>query len=290
MYVVPVTVNPEPRLLSMSQLMDELLQDAAAAHEAHRTGAPRGPLIPFPKLASIMGEWWWNGVHVIHGTPGVGKTALGLQLAATASCPALYVSAEMAPLELARRILARVSKQYLGRFRGELSPDQMAAYALAIREKLPFPAILDATQAYASPGTIRDMAMAVRGDRPHMLIVIDSLHSWAEGAGVDANEYDALNAGIRALRQLAAELQCAVIVISERNRTSMAAGGLSAGAGTRKIEYGAESVIDLSEEDEENRSNGDETDIVLRVVKNRNGVRGTVKMVFNGALQSYREW
>lgn len=299
LHIVP---SPEPSLLTIRDLMDELVRDAIAAHESYITGIPHGPRIPFPRLADELGGAWSPGLHIVHGSPGVGKTAFALQMAAQADCPALYVSAEMGPVELARRIVARVSGQYLGRFRGEYTPDQVRAYAAAISEKVAFPAVLDATQAYASPALIVDMAMNVRGDSPHMLIVIDSLHSWAEGAGgagkdgKDGNkydtlnvgtEYDTLNAGIRALRRIASELQCAILVISERNRNSMAAGGLSAGAGTRKIEYGAETVLDLTcDESAAFDVRGSKT-VDLKIVKNRNGTCGKVPLSFFGALQRF---
>ena len=76
-------------------------------------------------------------------------------------------------------------------------------------------------------------------------MVVDSLHSWADSLGAEATEYDRLNAAMEALGRLARTLSCAVLVTLERNRAAMKGGGLNAGAGTRKIEYGAEVVLDL---------------------------------------------
>jgi len=59
----------------------------------------------------------------MHGQPGTGKTAFALQVAAQCGFPCLYVTCEMAPLELLRRHTARVTRTYLNRFKsGELSP------------------------------------------------------------------------------------------------------------------------------------------------------------------------
>jgi replicative DNA helicase len=282
--------SEQPRLLNLSTILADWEADAIAAHRAHLGNQPRGPHIPFPHLASILGGAWPGGLHVLHGQPGTGKTALGLQLAAEAGCPALYLTAEMAPLELVRRVVARISGQYLGRFKtGEFTPEQSLAYARAALTKVPTLAFADATRAWASPEWLRDHAEAVRGDNPFLLIVVDSLHSWAEGADFPRmTEYDILNAAIASLRQLAGMLSCSVVAIAERNRISMSGGGLSAGAGTRKIEYGAETVIDLQCEQDVQFDARGEKPVSLKVVKNRNGDRGACELSFHGALQRFR--
>lgn len=289
--LAPVPAPPDqPRLLSVATILREWEVDATAAHDAFKGQQPRGPHVPFPQLARVLGTAWSPGLHILHGQPGTGKTALGLQLAAEASCPALYLTAEMAPLELVRRVVARVSGEYLGRFKsGEFTPEQSLAYARAALSKVPQLAFADATHAWASPEWLRDHAEAVRRDEPFLLVVVDSLHSWAEGAEFPRmTEYDILNAAIAALRQLAGTLSCAVVAIAERNRVSMNGGGLSAGAGTRKIEYGAETVIDLTVDPDVHTDARGEKPVTLKVMKNRNGDRGTCELSFHGALQRFR--
>src|SRR5207247_9827457 len=46
-------------------------------------------------------------------------------------------------------------------------------------------------------------------------------------------------------------LQCPVLAIAERNRAKMSVGGLDASAGSRRFEYGAESVLALNREKDE---------------------------------------
>ena len=116
------------------------------------------------------------------------------------------------------------------------------------------------------------------------------MHSWAEGAPGEASEYDALNAALAALRHLASELECPVLAIAERNRASMERGGLSAGAGTRKIEYGAEAVIDLARPEDAAPDASGEVVVTARLVKNRHGAVGRkVKLRWHGALQRFEE-
>jgi replicative DNA helicase len=198
----------------------------------------------------------------------------------------------MAPLELLRRITARVTGTFLGKFKtGELPPAQMATLARQAIKTTPALALLDSTDAYATGADILNGAEVTRRldpENPHLLIVVDSLHSWAEKGQGD--EYVRLAEHLAALKQIAARLKCPVLAISERNRASMKDGGLSAGAGHRGIEYGAETVFDLDcKADAQPDANG-EIEVTLKIQKNRNGAKGKrIELLFNGALQRFRE-
>lgn len=280
----------EPRILPVGALAGEWMEAAQANFDARVHGKPRGPLLPFAGILPDLGEAWPVGAHVIHGQPGTGKTAFGLQTATETGCPALFVTTEMSPLELLRRIVARVTETYLGRLRsGEIHPDDMRKLLNAAAARVPYLVIADATQTPAPSEWIRRTAEATRGKHDHLLVVIDSLHSWVDSQDTDASEYEALNGGCAALRKLAHQLSCAVVMIAERNRVSMKNGGLSAGAGTRKIEYGAETVIDLACDENAPIDGRGEKRVTLKVVKNRNGSCGETALMFHGALQRFRE-
>jgi replicative DNA helicase len=215
----------------------------------------------------------------------------------------------MRPLELLRRITARVTSTFLGRLKsGELAPADSLAKAQEAVAALPRLALADACDAFASPEWLREAARAVRGDERHVLVVVDSVHSWSEAAPVpELTEYDRLNAAIAELRVLAGQLGCPVLAVAERNRASMAAGGLSASAGSRKFEYTGESVLDLSAGDKERErdtSSGptwmaggggavtapNEAPVTLTVQKNRNGAAGKrLRLSFHGALQRFTD-
>lgn len=280
-----------PRLVKLSGLLEEWEADAEAAHLARVAGTPPGPVTGLPTLDRELGGCLHPGVNILHGTPGVGKTAFALQVATRCSCPALFVTCEMAPLELFRRVTARVTGTYLGRLKsGELAPADSIRLARQAAEQTPLLAFADATRAFAPPEWLRDAALAVRGDAPHLLVVLDSVHSWAEAAPGEGSEYDALNAALAALRTLAHELECPILAIAERNRASMEKGGLSAGAGTRKLEYGAEAVIDLARPEDTAPDASGEVVVTARLVKNRHGTVGTkVKLRWHGALQRFEE-
>lgn len=285
------TSQSSPVLFRLGDLLAQWEVDAAAAFDARTRGIPRGPISGFPHIDKELGGAFSPGLHVIHGQPGTGKTAFTLQVAAGCGCPCLYITCEMAPLELLRRHTARVTKTFLGRLKsGELAPADSLALAKKACAAAPQLALVDATQAFASPAYLRDSAIIARGDAAHLLVVVDSLHSWAESIPGQATEYETLNAGLVALRQLSHELRCPVVAVAERNRGSMNSGGLSAGAGTRKIEYGAETVLDLERDPAKREDAAGEVEVMVKFAKNRHGAAGKkVELLFHGGLQKFRE-
>lgn len=285
--------EPTPQLCRLGDLLGAWEVEAQARHAARLSGAARGPVSGLSELDEALGGCFAVGAHVVHGQPGAGKSAFALQVAATCGCPCLYVSCEMTPLELLVRHTARVTGTFMGRLKsGELAPGDSLRLVKEAATSAPLLCLVDATQAPAPPSYLLDCARIARGEDKHFMIIVDSLHSWAEGLGREiggASEYELLNAALLALRTLAHRLECPILVVSERNRESMNGGGLSAGAGSRKIEYGAETVLDLSREADARPDAGGELPIKLKIAKNRHGAAGkSLNFSFNGALQRFK--
>ncbi len=279
-----------PQLCRLSDLLDDWEKEAHEAYEARINGQQRGPITGISTLDADLGGALWPGLYIVHGQPGSGKTAFALQIAATCGVPSLFVSCEMAPLELLRRHTARVTGTFLQRLRsGEMRPHesmQLARRAIAAAPQL---ALIDATRCPAPPAYLLDCMRIVRAEEPHFLLIIDSAQSWAESMNNGSSEYETLNAGLAALRNLAHSLNCPILAISERNRESMSSGGLSAGAGSRKIEYGAEAILELGREPDARPDLTGEVPVKLRLAKNRHGAPGkSMALSFNGALQRFK--
>lgn len=275
----------------MAALLEELARDAQARYEARREGRALGPSSGFARLDEILGGCLWPGLHVLHGDPGAGKSALALRMACECGAPAVYVTTEMGALEVARRLAARVSRRSLGAFRsGEIAPDEMGRIAREIEARVPHLAILDATVAPASPEVLMRAIDDRRGREPHVFVVIDSAHGWINAQRPDgASEYDALGEGLEALHALALRLECPILAVAERNRASRRVGraGLDASAGSRVFEYRAATVVALDLDTDERPPDGP-VPVRLSVQKNRYGPLGAVRFSFDGAQQEFR--
>lgn len=306
-HVAPADVPEDVRgLLPLTALRDAWAAEAEAARVARVAGRPRGPVTGFTTLDRHLGGYLRPGVHFVHGEPGTGKTAYLLQVAAQCGAPALFVSCEVAPVVLLRRVIARLTDTYVSRLDdGELSPAEMLALFDRAAAACPMLALVDGTAGYVAPWQlahddapgILELAAAWRErcGAPHVLVCVDSLHTWAaRGASPAATEYETLNAAIADLERLAHTLRAPVLAVAERPRSGMKDAGQSAGKGTARIEYAAESVVSLNREtDTAGRWPEDghrERQLYASLAKNRHGDTGRrVDMRFHGALMRLRE-
>lgn len=283
-------MNATPKTLLLRDLLAELRLDAETAYTARQTGQPRGPVTGLPALDELLGGALAPGIHVLQGAPGAGKSALALQIAASCAFPALFVTAEMAPLELFRRLIARHTQVFLGRLKtGELEPAAVERLAVDTARACSGLGILDATRGGADLLTIEAAVAALTGGSKQCLVVIDSLHQWAAGltAGTGASEYDALAAALSALTAISASSP--VLTVAHRNRQGQRQGGLHASKGHGGIEYAAESVIDLNlDEAAKFDSPKGEKVVNLTIEKNRHGAAGAgLTLRFRGAIQRF---
>lgn len=292
-----VSAADQPRLLKVTDLVEEMAVFAESRYQAKQTGTPIGPVTGFSTLDRRLGGALAAGVHIIHGGPGVGKTAFALQVAASCGCPSLYITCEMQPVELALRLVARCTVNLLGRLKdGSIPPQIYRELFSRTVEAVPNLCIVDATissvpirQAGEGIG-ILDAARAARGNASDVLIVLDSLHTWVNTAIDEESEYDRLNRGLAELKSLSTMLNCPILCIAERNRMSSEKGGISAGAGSRKIEYCAETMIELDRKVDESPDANSEWGVKVKISKNRNGVTGAdIGLKFHGALQRFEE-
>lgn len=274
-------------------ILSDLRADADAVYTARRRGVPRGPISGLKPLDDELSCAFANDLHIMHSDAGTGKTALALQIASSCRCPALFVTCELAPTELLLRHMARVTETFLGRFKsGVMRGEQVESLALCAIEAAPDLYLIDATRAAADLKYLRECTEAVRGSSPHLLLVIDSLHTWTQSNSAisGASEYEALNAALRGLQQMAAHLECPILMTSERNHGGVRSGGSNVRAGTRKIEYQGETVINLDRTEGAPPDGRGEVEVTLSLAKNRHGAVGKkIPLLFNAGLQRFKE-
>lgn len=294
----PTRNTPTPYRLG--DLLGEFDAYAEKLDKARETGIPFGPTSGIDAIDRQLCGSYSPGLHVVMGNTGSGKTAFCLQTACNCGCPALYVSCEMSALELLRRIAARVNEIPLEKFKDPkfaLAGKMLKVYARKAVESAPQLVIADATKVFATPEWIRDQAEIIKDtwESERLLIVIDSLNAWTDY--LPGEEYERLNFGLAQLRIISSELDCPIIYIAEQNRESNKQhekAGANSGAGSRRIEYGGESVMglyaDLNDDKQPVINAFGQTPVTLRFHKNRNGAAAKpIKLLFTGKFMSFTE-
>ena len=70
-----------PTLARLDGLLDALAAETRQAADDRRRGRPLGPISGFPSLDRELGGAFSPGIHILGAVPGLGKTALALQIA-----------------------------------------------------------------------------------------------------------------------------------------------------------------------------------------------------------------
>ncbi len=294
--------TPNPALLC--DLANDLLAEESASRQAKISGLAAGPITGIKTLDKEIGGFLAKGIHVFLASPGAGKTAFALQVAANCGCPALYITSEMLRIELLRRIVARETNTFLARLRGgELDDEELIRLLRATAFACPKLALYDATSG-ATCQSIHQKALALRErfNAPHVLIIIDSVTDWAfqatqsEVAGAPAanlTEFQMAEGALNGLKALAADLQCPIIAIAHRSRVGQKAQGadkLHAAKATGRYEYIAESVWDLQRDVMDKPDRDGTTKAEFTLLKNRHGRTGaSLFLKFEGRVQRFFE-
>lgn len=194
----------------------DLIEEVVAEAERPRRVYPT----PWAGLTDILGGGFRPGaLYVLAARPGIGKTAIALQIA---SClaeagPVAFSSMEMPKKELVRRIIAQGAEmphQLLER--GEPMPEFWKARIESWSEIAPHSIALNDNSS-STAAEIRGFARAVRRPSGRIAgVVTDYLQLMPGAPGVSRQEIVAENA--RQHKIMAMELDCPVILLSQLNR------------------------------------------------------------------------
>jgi len=290
------------RLQWASALLPQVLADAEARRLQREAtgsavlGVPTG-LAPLDSLLGGLNE----GLYLLAGPPGMGKTTLALQIAAAATreVPVVVVTFEHAPENLTLKLLcarAGVNPRDVQRGYADLAKLRAAAEAWQpVAERL---AVVEGS----SQLTVAQVrAQARRALRQHQaercLVVVDYLQLWAKVAedlrgNFSVRERVDMLGGL--LRELALRLRSPVLALASQNRS---AGNYGNGKGTAALdslkesgdlEYAADVVLFLTEA-QERLATPPARAVELTVAKNRHGDTGKVPLIFRPALGTMRE-
>lgn len=244
---------------------------------------------------------------VLGARPGVGKTALALQMAVHAARhtgPVLLVSLEMDAAEIVSRMVAAESGVDLQALEaGELTEEQ------AKRASACYPAIsalpIRMAQNTCTPMQVRREAMAMQNSCGLSMVVIDYLQLMRSDEKMKSR-YEEVTAISREIKLLAMDLHVPILALSQFNRQSeggygkkksmptMAeakdSGAIEQDANLFLVQYAPEEPAEDGPDWQAYhmcKANGWEWQ-VLKVEKNRQGRTGAIPMAFDKARMNFK--
>ncbi len=285
----PIAAAP---IVPIGSMRKALLEEAWRRDRALKEGRPVGPITGYKPLDDALGGCLNPGLHILHGTPGAGKSALALSFASQCRTPALYISTELSQRVLARRLIARLCGMSMWEVK-KLPVGVLNSYYDKVERTMPMFSVMETNKYNVSVFDIRrgiDVLHASypEGSRSGALVVVDSVHTWATRTYGDKQEYDRLNFALDHLELLAHGAECPILCVAERNRSTKDESGQASAKGSSRFEYAGETVmgIDVIKTDKV-RNLGDPFTVGLNISKNRDGICKTILMEWHGATQTH---
>ena len=235
---------------------------------------------------------------ILAARPSMGKTAFALNIAENAALKehkkVAFFSVEMSEESLGYRMLSTQSRVELGKLkRGDLSPEDWESVNMAVSRFSEAQLLVDETPGI-SVMEVRNKCRRMNADGPIDLIVIDYLQIMSSGSRID-NRVNEVSLMTRQLKQLAREMECPVIVLSQLSRGTVQRDGdkrpmLSDLRDSGSIEQDADVVIFLHREDYYKKPEAEPNNICeVIIAKQRQGETGTVKLTWMPRFQKFAD-
>jgi len=278
----------------MVRLIDDV-QELADRPLGQMPGLPSG-LVDLDSLTSGLQA---GDLVVLAARPSMGKTALAINIAEHVALneglPVAVFSMEMGAVQLARRIAGSIGRINQSNLRtGRLTDDEWRRLTEAVEKLSRTRLCIDETGGL----TITDLRARARRQARLCggklgLIVVDYLQLMSVGAGMSSeNRATAVGDISRGLKQLAKDLQCPVIALSQLNRNVEARTDkrpmMSDLRESGSIEQDADIVMFIYRDEYYTKDACREPGVAEVIVgKQRNGPTGTVKLAFMAHLSRF---
>ena len=276
-------------------IADTLIQTFNEIENLHQEVALPGVASGFYDLDAMTSGLQRSDLIILAGRPSMGKTALGLGIAANIAqqhqLPVAIFSLEMSKEQLSLRMLASETGIESNRLRsGRIAQKDLEPLSDAIGTLSELPIFIDDTATL----TVMQMRSQVRRLQAEKggklgLVLLDYLQLM-EGSGSD-NRVQELSRITRSLKGLAREIHAPIIALSQLSR------GVEARTNKRpmmsdlresgSIEQDADLVIMLYRDSYYNPDSPDRNVAEVIIAKHRNGPTGTIKLLFQAELTKF---
>lgn len=201
-------------LTYLGDLIDEVVLDAERPRKVYPS--------PWQGLTDILGGGFRPGaLYVLAARPGLGKTAIALQLATALAQagPVAFSSLEMPKEELVRRIISQgVQMPHHLLEQGRPMPEHWRQKIATWQDYAPHSIAID-DRATVTMSDVRAFARSVKRPAGRIAgVVTDYLQLMSGPAG--ASRYEIVTENARQFKIMARELECPVILLSQLNRNS----------------------------------------------------------------------
>ena len=229
---------------------------------------------------------------IVAGRPSMGKTSLAMNMAEHAALhenkPVAVFSMEMSTQQLLMRVLSSTGRLDLQKIRtGKLQDTDWNKLTLGIEKLSNAPIYIDESAGLTVTEIVSRSRKLARKTGDLGLVIVDYLQLLTPATDRQDNRAQELGEMSRALKQLAKELKCPVIALSQLNRSvetrtnkrPMMADLRESGS----IEQDADLILFIYRDEVYNADSMDKGTAEIIIAKQRNGPIGTVRLVFNGA-------
>jgi replicative DNA helicase len=282
----------DPDSGNMVALYDHLAPAITAAEDAARGGTESsGVSTGFRDIDAIMGGLRPGNLILIAARPGVGKSALSMNIAANVAehttKTVLVFNLEMSARELVYRLVADRADLCAQRLmRGKLKSDEWpAAIAACASASDMSKRIMVLDQSYLTPAILRAHLRKEMRKRDVGLVVVDYIQLMSSGMKRENQNVEVSNIS-RGLKVLARDFSVPIIALSQLNRAvegrSEGVPRLSDLRDSGSLEQDADAVIFIHKEEEHSA----EANIIL--AKQRNGPKGRIVLSWDAKSIRFR--
>jgi len=276
--------RPQAGLVAIAETLIQTYADLEKLHE--KTASP-GIETTFYDLDAMTGGLQRADLIILAGRPSMGKTALGLSMAANIAkkyqFPIAIFSLEMSKEQLALRLLASEARLEGNKLRtGHLSLMDVEKISVALGNLSGLPIYIDDT-ASITVMQIRSQVRRLQSERKENfgLVLIDYLQLMEGGS---ENRVQELSKITRSLKGLAREINAPVMALSQLSRGVESRNSkrpmMSDLRESGSIEQDADLIMMIYRDEYYNADSPDRGIAEILITKHRNGPTGIVKMLF----------